>query len=508
MGTGDPYRASLARSALSFERYARRWDWDLVLSTEDLADGRPAPWGKIPLLRELLDEYDWLLWLDADVVIVDLEADVRQEIREGKDLHLVEHRLDRQYSANSGVMLIRSGDWARSFLDEAWALREYTDHQWWENAAVMKLLGYELDPVRLVQPTRWLARTSFMPLRFNSVEIDRVDLPAFVHRGIHDVATRTRHVTGDLACTLGRAHPMTAGWPWPARPLRTLADVRRREELPVALNAGGLTGTALELGVRKGHFSEHLLKHWTGNRLISVDPWEAAPADDYVDIANVSQDEHDSNYAETLRRLARFGPRSSVWRCDGARASERLHPETLDFVYLDARHDRASVTEDLETWWPIVRPGGVIAGHDYLDGVLPAGVFGVRGAVDEFFAARGLGVHGTVDDPPWPSWIVIKPGAVGLSIAPFAPSNAARSFQEALTWMRSRGSFVVVQIGAYVGNTDNDPLYRFLSEELPLHPGRWRCSSSRSPSTSSSCKPPIGGGRRCASRRRDRRVAW
>ena len=89
LATGDAYRAMLARSALSYERYARRWGWDVVLSTEDLAGARPAPWGKIPFIRELLDQYEWVLWIDADVVIVDLEADIRQEIRPGKNLHLV-----------------------------------------------------------------------------------------------------------------------------------------------------------------------------------------------------------------------------------------------------------------------------------------------------------------------------------------------------------------------------------------------------------------------------------
>ena len=80
LATGDDYRALLSRSALSFERYAQRWGWDVVVSSEELSDGRPAQWAKIPFIRSLLDEYEWVLWLDADVVIVDLEADISLEI--------------------------------------------------------------------------------------------------------------------------------------------------------------------------------------------------------------------------------------------------------------------------------------------------------------------------------------------------------------------------------------------------------------------------------------------
>jgi hypothetical protein len=90
LAIGD-YGSLLSRSALSFERYAERWGWDVVLSTEDLTDGRPASWAKVKLLQELLHEYEWVLWLDADVVIVDFDADISAEIQSDKDLYLVEH---------------------------------------------------------------------------------------------------------------------------------------------------------------------------------------------------------------------------------------------------------------------------------------------------------------------------------------------------------------------------------------------------------------------------------
>ena len=37
-------------------------------------------------------------------------------------------------------------------------------------------------------------------------------------------------------------------------------------------------------------------------------------------------------------------------------------------------------------------------------------------------------------------------------------------------WLAARDSFAVVQIGAYVGNSPNDPLYDFLRATLPGHP--------------------------------------
>jgi Methyltransferase domain len=189
----------------------------------------------------------------------------------------------------------------------------------------------------------------------------------------------------------------------------TPALVARRTELPLLLNAQGLRGRGVEIGVQAAGFSQHILRLWGGKELISVDPW--APADEsYVDTANVEDWKHSELYEMARANLAPFGSRSSMWRMTSIEAAPAVQDESLDFVYLDARHDYDSVREDLEAWWRKVRPDGLIGGHDYVDGVLPQGVFGVRSAVDEFFADLGIPVFSTYLDAPWDTWVVVRPG--------------------------------------------------------------------------------------------------
>jgi len=185
----------------------------------------------------------------------------------------------------------------------------------------------------------------------------------------------------------------------------------RRGELPMFLNRRGLVGRGAEIGVADGRFSERILRTWKGRELVSIDPWKEAPAEEYVDVSNLSQAEHDEFYAKTRRRLAQFGERSSIWRMTSEEAAARVTPHSFDFVYLDARHDYESVKRDLELWYEKIRPGGVFAGHDYRDGVFPQGVFGVKSAVDEFFGAKGIPVRTTHADAPWSSWVVDIPEA-------------------------------------------------------------------------------------------------
>jgi hypothetical protein len=84
-----------------------------------------------------------------------------------------------------------------------------------------------------------------------------------------------------------------------------------------------------------------------------------------------------------------------------------LMADESDVVYLDARHDFRSVSEDIRIWWPKVRPGGILAGHDYLLGYDHDTLITVKPAVDEFARHEGLLLFTTLD--PYPTWFVFKP---------------------------------------------------------------------------------------------------
>jgi hypothetical protein len=174
LGVG-PYEDLLAISSITFEAYAELHGYDLRLANELVAPERPPAWSKIALVRELLERYDEVLWVDADAIFLDISKDIADLVRRGKDLYLVEHVYDQDESwrsANTGVFLVRSTRWARKFLDRVWAAEQYVDHPWWENAAVLDLLGYELPPdltpPRKVRRTRFDARVELIGLEWNS----------------------------------------------------------------------------------------------------------------------------------------------------------------------------------------------------------------------------------------------------------------------------------------------------------------------------------------------------
>jgi tetratricopeptide (TPR) repeat protein len=187
----------------------------------------------------------------------------------------------------------------------------------------------------------------------------------------------------------------------------------RRELLPHLLNQLGLTGAGTEIGVQRGNFSELLLRQWRGGLLYSVDPWREFRAADYADVANVSQAHHDEFYRTAIQRLMPFQHRSVIWRMTSKEASGLVRDQALDFCYLDGDHSLQGVREDIRLWYPKIKAGGILGGHDYIpDGAHAVGVFGVRSAVREFVEASRLRLFISAEpDSEFPSWFVLKPQA-------------------------------------------------------------------------------------------------
>jgi Methyltransferase domain/galactosyl transferase GMA12/MNN10 family len=400
--TGD-HQTLLDVTGVTMVAYARRHRWDLVFSREHLAGQRPGAWNKIALAQDLLEDYAVVGWIDADAIIVDLTEDLGAELDDGQDFYLVAQRdgIPPTEVLNSGVFMVKDTKRAKRFLAEIWAQEDLIHHRWWENAAIMRLLGWDLDaePVHPTGDTEWSDCVKFIDPAWNSIPwFGRAPRPRVNHYGGLAVPRRRLLMLDDLTSTVVRR-----------RSSDPTAHVASREDLPVMLNRLGLIDVGVEVGVQTGAYSAWILHRWAGSKLISVDPWRADDPEAYLDVANVEQRRHDELHRSTTHRLAPFGVRSDVWRMTGAEAAKHVGDGSLSFVYLDARHAEADVAEDLTLWEPKVRPGGMVAGHDYFDGVVPEGDFGVKSAVDNYFGARGWTINETVGDRPWASWWVIKP---------------------------------------------------------------------------------------------------
>lgn len=61
---------------------------------------------------------------------------------------------------------------------------------------------------------------------------------------------------------------------------------------------------------------------------------------------------------------------------------EQFADKSIDFLYIDADHNYEFIKKDIELWYPKMKKGGLMGGHDYQ-------FEGVGRAVNEFFADKG-----------------------------------------------------------------------------------------------------------------------
>lgn len=168
-------------SARAIRLYADAHGYDVRIERDRLSD-RPPPWNKVLLLHRLMAEgYDWVIWIDADALIVRQDVAIADCLPDTADLALANHK---QVSItmpgvrveldvpNTGVMFVRNSDWSRAYWTRIWEMTQYLEHAWWENAAVIDTLGYRylLDRTQRNAPDpETLAHVHWLDWNWNSV---------------------------------------------------------------------------------------------------------------------------------------------------------------------------------------------------------------------------------------------------------------------------------------------------------------------------------------------------
>jgi len=141
------------------------------------------------------------------------------------------------------------------------------------------------------------------------------------------------------------------------RPVPWGSSVRyKRDRLgPLFAEAGYTKGA--EVGVRKGAFSRALCKVNPNLSLFCVDPWLPYGGRRYT------QEKQDGLLEVAKKTLAPYD--ATIIRKTSMDGVKDFKYDSLDFVYIDGNHKFDFVMEDIIHWSRRVRPGGIIACHDF-----------------------------------------------------------------------------------------------------------------------------------------------
>jgi len=145
----------------------------------------------------------------------------------------------------------------------------------------------------------------------------------------------------------------------------------------------------VEIGVLEGFLTNQALKYLKFGKYYLVDPYKKYTKADAGDLHLHEQVFWDELY---LRTRERFKDREEIEfiRKTSEEASKDFADESLDFVYIDADHTYKGIWKDLNCWYPKLKKGCLIAGHDIHE--VP-----VQSAVFRFFCEVCKDQEGIVD---------------------------------------------------------------------------------------------------------------
>jgi len=146
----------------------------------------------------------------------------------------------------------------------------------------------------------------------------------------------------------------------------------------------------VEIGVDEGVNTKNILTKLPIERLYLVDPY--IPYNDGSGVVTAGKE------VLARKRLSKFQSKI-VFLIEKSEDVVSMIPDNLDFVYIDGNHSYEFVKKDIELYYPKVREGGVIGGHDFYKNFL-----GVLTAVIEFVRKENLKLYNKNVD--W--WVVKK----------------------------------------------------------------------------------------------------
>lgn len=164
---------------------------------------------------------------------------------------------------------------------------------------------------------------------------------------------------------------------------------------------------AVEVGTYKGEFAVSMIDRLDPVNFYAVDPlrlypgMNSNPGFEFVRQSLLDQLADKVNHTMSVRG-------HTLIRETSDKASQQFEDNSVDVVYLDADHSFKGCSNDIDLWFPKVKEGGILAGHDYCNGNVAKGhVYGVIQAVALLVDEHNLELFLT-DERDYPSWMIVK----------------------------------------------------------------------------------------------------
>ena len=137
-----------------------------------------------------------------------------------------------------------------------------------------------------------------------------------------------------------------------------IIEIGRRPAIDTIKEKLGTNLIGAEIGVNKGYNASYICNIIQPKLLYLIDPW-----DNFFDPAS-GEIIGEVQYLMAQDLLKSFSC-CKIIRKISLEAVKDIPDENLDFVYIDADHSYNAVLSDCISWYPKIKKGGILSGHDF-----------------------------------------------------------------------------------------------------------------------------------------------
>lgn len=137
---GDKYKRITEPSHLSKKWYSKKHNYDYKFDDEDFYDNtRPKPWSKINQILKYIDKYEYVVWIDADALIMNSDVKLEYIIENYMKDNLIMMAQD-WICINSGVMFLKKSDKVIEFFKKVYSQEQFINSPCWEQDSIKYLI--------------------------------------------------------------------------------------------------------------------------------------------------------------------------------------------------------------------------------------------------------------------------------------------------------------------------------------------------------------------------------
>lgn len=169
------------------------------------------------------------------------------------------------------------------------------------------------------------------------------------------------------------------------------------------LNGSKIVEVGSWQGASTCYLATEIMNRQKDIELYAVDTWQGSDEDAHIkQIKEMGGSDVLFNRFNNNMSAAGVSHIVKPMRMTSIEASKQFEDNSVDVVFIDASHKYKDVLNDINHWYPKVKKGGKISGHDYVVGH-KVSECGVIRAVHEFFLGKNLEIS-----PAGRTWLHLK----------------------------------------------------------------------------------------------------